>query len=110
MGPTVDGMVDPQRSLDDYAKTIATVARDHGLKVSEAADPEWAERALELIWQLLPGDRITADDVRSDLGASNAMGSLFHRARAAGWIRCIGYTTSRSVPWRGGVVRVWERL
>jgi hypothetical protein len=99
-----------QASLTEYAKTLATSARDHGLATSAGADPEWTQRALELIWQLPAGAHISADDIRADLGRSPAMGSVFHRARVAGWIECVGITESRAVTRRRGLQRLWVRL
>ena len=99
-----------QPTLDEYRDGLATSARDHRLATSASADPEWTERALELIWQLPAGDRITADDNRVDLGRSPAIGSVFRRAQNAGWIVCVGITESRVVTRRKGAQRVWERL
>lgn len=98
-----------QATLIEYAEALSASARDHGLAASAGNDPEWTERALELIWQLPPGDRITADDIRADLGRSPAMGSVFRRAQNAGWIACVGIEASRTVTRHRGAQRIWVR-
>ncbi len=101
--------MEEQSTLEDYAGQLAASARDHGLATSAGNDPEWTERALELIWQLPSGARITADDIRSDLGRSKAVGSVFRRAQAAGWIICVGIQASSTVTRHKGSQRIWER-
>jgi hypothetical protein len=102
--------MDEQSTLDDYAHRLTTSARDHGLAASAGNDPEFVERALELIWQLPAGTRISADDIREDLGRSLAMGAVFRRAVKTGWIACVGIETSRAVTRHKGAQRVWMRL
>ena len=102
--------MEQQSSLDAYAADLASAARDHGLTASAGNDPDWTSQALELIWQLPAGSRISADDIRADLGRSSAMGAVFHRAREAGWITCVGLIESRVVTRRKGAQRLWERL
>ena len=92
----------------DYARKLAERARDTGIDVAERWDPDWADNALAWIANLEAGVEITADDLRSALGASRAVGSVFRKAAKLGLITFVGFATSTAATRHGAPTRLWR--
>jgi len=98
-----------QADLLEYAEMLATNARDTGLAVAESNDAEWVDRVLDWIYELAPGELVTADDVRSRWGASSAVGSVFRTASRRGVLVAVGLQESNAITRHRGLQRVWRR-
>jgi len=98
-----------QADLFAYAREMSERARDTGLQTAERNDHEWADAAYVWIVGLEAGTQLTADDVRSALGPSSALGSVFRKASRNGLIVCVGMAESRAVTRRAGLTRRWRR-
>jgi len=101
--------VQGQADLFAYAREMSERARDTGLQTAERNDHEWADAAYDWIAGLEAGTPLTADDVRSALGPSSAVGSVFRKASRDGLIACIGMAESRAISRRAGLTRRWVR-
>ena len=99
-----------QASLAAYAELVSAMARDAGITASERGDLEFVERGIEFIRALPTGAIVCADDVRSELGSSPAMGSVFRRASRAGLIRSNGMIESSAPSRRKAIQRTWQRV
>lgn len=77
-------------------------------------DAEWHQRANEYRHRLGIGRRITADDLRLNVGlptgSSNQIGALIHSWASKGLIRASGFTTSSVKENHGRILREWEIL
>lgn len=74
-------------------------------------DPAWAEKVLAVIETYAAhGRRFTADDLHAVVGEPphpNHWGTIFHVAKARGWIVRDGYRTSRRPARKHSVLAVW---
>lgn len=98
-----------QATLDAYLDAIASRGRATSLATAESNDAEWVERVHDWIYDLAPGELVTADDVRSRSGASNAVGSVFRTASRRGVLVAVGLQESNVVTRHKGLQRVWRR-
>ena len=112
-GPQVELDVEPVRpdqvALDDYRQHLADVGRDAGLESAERNDPDWSARVFDWVLHLEPGVEFDADDVRTNFGASGAVGAVFRKASKHGLIVCIGMSESRSITRHKSLQRRWVR-
>jgi len=93
-------------------------ARSAGIeKVIRGTDPEWADRALDVVKQVAQGkDEVTADDVWEILEQfgdtprePRALGPIFTKAAKSNWIiKTTQYRMSRRAVNHGRDIRVWR--
>jgi hypothetical protein len=76
-------------------------------------DLDWKEDAVATIIAISHAQLIfSADDLTREMRRpphSNMPGAAFTAARAAGYIKAVGYQTSKSKTRRNGVIRTWTR-
>jgi hypothetical protein len=83
------------------------------VKAAALEDNGWQEDALATIIGLSHAQLIfSADDLGREMRKPphpNMVGAAFSAARAAGYIRPVGYQTSTSKTRKNGVIRAWTR-
>jgi hypothetical protein len=85
------------------------MVRDAALESAERGDPDWAQRVSDWIYDLAPGARFTADDIRSRFGSSKASGSVIRSAAKRRVILKTGYVESKALSRHGGTIAEWVR-
>jgi len=99
-----------QHTLEAWATSLATAARDEG-ESRATWDRDWQAQAFDLIasWSEL-GLEWDADDLRAALPpapSTGAAGAAIANARRAGLIRATGFGVSRTPSRHGGLQRRW---
>ena len=100
-------------TLEDYARELATNARELGQHraLSAVTDDDWNERAWDAICRFVDeGIEWDAADLRAIVGTPpsvGAPGAIIKRAAAAGLIRSVGFGRSRTVQRHGGLQLRW---
>ena len=98
--------------VQDWRRGMIHAVRDAGVEAAtRSEDPEWLQRASEVIERFASsGEHFSADDIRAIVGdpvRAASMGGAFRSAVSRGLIAPAGLGTSSRIERHGGLMRLW---
>jgi hypothetical protein len=98
--------------LERYRHSLTASVRDAGAQLSLALDPDWADRAADVLREFAAsGEEFDAEDIRAVVGdpdSPGAMGAVFLQASRAKLIEPVGISRSTRIERHGGWARTWR--